>query len=178
MQCSMLFAWWKLLMAIDFNGLMCWKITSCTFLFCSMYTLETKTFVTMHYLYQLLSSLGLFPPTLCHISPLISSAALYCNFLRAPTLLPNKRSEEQKKAAYRMLRDCFHYSLNTSTCRAKILVKYFGEEFGPDRCDMCDVCINGPPQMHDFKEEAIVFMNVLQGRSVSIQCKSGDHLLF
>ncbi|KAG2616426.1 hypothetical protein PVAP13_3NG202226 [Panicum virgatum] len=93
------------------------------------------------------------------------SDSLYCNFLRAPTLLPNKRSEEQTKAAYRMLRDCFHYSLNTSTCRAKILVKYFGEEFGPDRCDMCDVCINGPPQMHDFKEEAIVFMNVLQGRS-------------
>ncbi|PUZ64065.1 hypothetical protein GQ55_3G113600 [Panicum hallii var. hallii] len=95
----------------------------------------------------------------------LSDCTLYCNFLRAPTLLPNKRSEEQTKAAYRMLRDCFHYSLNTSTCRAKILVKYFGEEFGPDRCDMCDVCINGPPQMHDFKEEAIVFMNVLQGRS-------------
>ncbi|PUZ64061.1 hypothetical protein GQ55_3G113600 [Panicum hallii var. hallii] len=96
----------------------------------------------------------------------LSDCTLYCNFLRAPTLLPNKRSEEQTKAAYRMLRDCFHYSLNTSTCRAKILVKYFGEEFGPDRCDMCDVCINGPPQMHDFKEEAIVFMNVLQGRSI------------
>ncbi|CAN6340641.1 unnamed protein product [Urochloa humidicola] len=95
----------------------------------------------------------------------LSDCTLYCNFFRAPTLLPNKRSEEQTKAAYRMLRDCFHYSLNTSTCRARILVKYFGEEFGPDRCDMCDVCINGPPQMHDFKEEAIVFMNVLQGRS-------------
>ncbi|CAL4917369.1 unnamed protein product [Urochloa decumbens] len=99
----------------------------------------------------------------------LSDCTLYCNFLRAPTLLPNKRSEEQTKAAYRMLRDCSHYSLNTSTCRAKILVKYFGEEFGPDRCDMCDVCINGPPQMHDFKEETIVFMNLLQGRSASIQ---------
>ncbi|RCV15175.1 hypothetical protein SETIT_3G037100v2 [Setaria italica] len=95
----------------------------------------------------------------------LSDCTLYCNFLRAPTLLPNKRSEEQTKAAYRMLRDCFHYSLNTSTCRAKILVKYFGEEFGPHRCDMCDVCINGPPQMHDFKEEAVVFMDVLRGRS-------------
>ena len=122
MQCSMLFAWWKLLMAIDFNGLMCWKITSCTFLFCSMYTLETKTFVTMHYLYQLLSSLGLFPPTLCHISPLISSAALYCNFFRAPTLLPNKRSEEQTKAAYRMLRDCFQYVSSFQTLLMACLV--------------------------------------------------------
>ncbi|KAJ1254329.1 hypothetical protein BS78_K087100 [Paspalum vaginatum] len=95
----------------------------------------------------------------------MSDCTLYCNFFRAPSLLPNKRSEEQTKAAYRMLRDCFHYSLNTSTCRAKILVKYFGEEFGPDGCRMCDICIDGPPHMHDFKEEAIVFMNVLQGRS-------------
>ncbi|XP_062180440.1 ATP-dependent DNA helicase Q-like SIM [Phragmites australis] len=94
----------------------------------------------------------------------LSDCILYCNLLRAPTLLPNKRSEEQTKVAYRMLRDCFHYALNTSTCRAKILVKYFGEEFGPDGCRVCDVCINGP-QMHDFKEEAVVLMNVLQGQS-------------
>uniref|UniRef100_A0A452Y0J2 ATP-dependent DNA helicase RecQ zinc-binding domain-containing protein n=1 Tax=Aegilops tauschii subsp. strangulata TaxID=200361 RepID=A0A452Y0J2_AEGTS len=85
--------------------------------------------------------------------------------MRTPTLLPNKRSDEQTRAAYRMLRDCFHYALNTSTCRAKILVKYFGEEFGPDGCKMCDVCINGPPEMHDFKEEAVVFMNVLQAQA-------------
>uniref|UniRef100_A0A0A9DLW2 Uncharacterized protein n=1 Tax=Arundo donax TaxID=35708 RepID=A0A0A9DLW2_ARUDO len=64
-----------------------------------------------------------------------------------------------------MLRDCFHYALNTSTCRAKILVKYYGEEFGPDGCHVYDICINGPPQMHDFMEEAVVFMNVLQGQS-------------
>lgn len=37
----------------------------------------------------------------------------------------------------------------------------------------CDICTNGPPQLHDFKEEAIAFMNVLEGRSVSIQYKSG-----
>ncbi|KAL6840962.1 hypothetical protein ACP4OV_029222 [Aristida adscensionis] len=95
----------------------------------------------------------------------LSDCILYCNYLRAPTLLPNKRSEEQTKVAYRMLRDCFNYALNTSTCRAKVLVKYFGEEFGPDGCQKCDICINGPRQMHDFKEEAVVFMNVLQGQS-------------
>ncbi|CAM0957773.1 unnamed protein product [Alopecurus aequalis] len=97
----------------------------------------------------------------------LSDCTLYCNFLRTPTLLPNKRSDEQTRAAYRMLRDCFHYALNTSTCRAKILVKYFGEELGPDGCQMCDICINGPPQMHDFKEETVVFMNVLQAQTAS-----------
>ncbi|KAM0853025.1 hypothetical protein ACQ4PT_051371 [Festuca glaucescens] len=95
----------------------------------------------------------------------LSDCTLYCNFVRTPTLLPNKRSDEQTRAAYRMLRDCFHYALNTSTCRAKILVKYFGEELGLEGCQMCDVCINGPPQMHDFKEEATVFMNVLQSQT-------------
>ncbi|KAK1692964.1 hypothetical protein QYE76_009661 [Lolium multiflorum] len=95
----------------------------------------------------------------------LSDCTLYCNFVRTPTLLPNKRSDEQTRAAYRMLRDCFHYALNTSTCRAKILVKYFGEELGLEGCQMCDVCINGPPQMHDFKEEAAVFINVLQSQT-------------
>ncbi|KAM0823751.1 hypothetical protein ACQ4PT_070663 [Festuca glaucescens] len=95
----------------------------------------------------------------------LSDCTLYCNFVRTPTLLPNKRSDEQTRAAYRMLRDCFHYALNTSTCRAKILVKYFGEELGPDGCQMCDVCIHGPPQMHDFKGEAVMFMNVLQAQT-------------
>ncbi|KAK3137483.1 hypothetical protein QOZ80_5BG0452900 [Eleusine coracana subsp. coracana] len=85
----------------------------------------------------------------------LSDCILYCNFLRAPRLLPNKRSEEQTKVAYRMLSDCF---------QAKILVKYFGEEFGPDGCHVCDICINGPPQKHDFKEESVLFMNVLLGQ--------------
>ncbi|XP_044965128.1 ATP-dependent DNA helicase Q-like SIM isoform X4 [Hordeum vulgare subsp. vulgare] len=67
----------------------------------------------------------------------LSDCTLYCNFMRTPTLLPNKRSDEQTRAAYRMLRDCFQ----------------------------CDVCINGPPEMHDFKEEAVVFMNVLQAQA-------------
>uniref|UniRef100_A0ACD5TX96 Uncharacterized protein n=1 Tax=Avena sativa TaxID=4498 RepID=A0ACD5TX96_AVESA len=66
----------------------------------------------------------------------LSDCTLYCSFMRTPTLLPNKRSDEQTRAAYRMLLDCFHYALNTSTCRAKILVKYFGEDFGPDGCQM------------------------------------------
>uniref|UniRef100_A0A0E0DM44 DNA 3'-5' helicase n=1 Tax=Oryza meridionalis TaxID=40149 RepID=A0A0E0DM44_9ORYZ len=95
----------------------------------------------------------------------LADCTLYCNLSRAPTLLPNKRSKEQTKVAYRMLRDCFHYALNTSICRAKILVKYFGEEFGPDGCRMCDICINGPPLMHDFKEDAVMFMSVLQAQN-------------
>ncbi|KAJ0976262.1 hypothetical protein J5N97_018227 [Dioscorea zingiberensis] len=56
----------------------------------------------------------------------LSDCTLYVNLSRIPTLLPSQRSEEQTKQAYRMLSDCFRYGMNTSPCRARTLVKYFG----------------------------------------------------
>ncbi|KAJ0080530.1 hypothetical protein Patl1_22540 [Pistacia atlantica] len=35
-----------------------------------------------------------------------------------------------------MLSDFFRYGMNTSCCRAKILVEYFGEDCGHDKCLM------------------------------------------
>ncbi|XP_031269530.1 ATP-dependent DNA helicase Q-like SIM isoform X4 [Pistacia vera] len=67
---------------------------------------------------------------------ILCQAALYANLLRAPTLLPSRRSEDQTKQAYKMLSDFFRYGMNTSCCRAKILVEYFGEDFGHDKCLM------------------------------------------
>ncbi|KAL2940979.1 ATP-dependent DNA helicase Q-like SIM [Bienertia sinuspersici] len=86
---------------------------------------------------------------------------LYANLSKVPTLLPNKRSEEQKKQAYKMLSDCFRYGMNTCICRAKILVEYFGEVFLQERCLSCDVCRNGPPELQNFKAEANIFMQVV-----------------
>lgn len=82
------------------------------------------------------------------------------NLSRVPTLLPSKRSEDQAKRAYKMLSDFFRftwktcscfaplfldvlshnflftcsYGMNTSCCRTKILVEYFGEDFGDKKC--------------------------------------------
>jgi len=86
---------------------------------------------------------------------------MYANLSRIPTLLPNKRSEEQKTHAYKMLSDCFKYGMNTCQCRAKILVEYFGEHFSLERCLSCDICRNGPPQLQNLKEEANIFMQVV-----------------
>lgn len=44
---------------------------------------------------------------------LLCQAALYANLLRAPTLLPSRRSEDQTKQAYKMLSDCFRFALST-----------------------------------------------------------------
>ncbi|KAJ0014362.1 hypothetical protein Pint_19808 [Pistacia integerrima] len=67
-----------------------------------------------------------------------------------------------------MLSDFFRYGMNTSCCRAKILVEYFGEDCGHDKCLMCDVCVNGPPVMQNLKEEENILMQVIATYSVSV----------
>ncbi|KAK9292683.1 hypothetical protein L1049_020662 [Liquidambar formosana] len=91
----------------------------------------------------------------------LADCVLYANLLRMPSLLPSRRSEDQTKQAYKMLSDCFRYGMNTSCCRAKILVEYFGEDFNNEKCLLCDVCVDGPPEMQNLKVEAVTFMQVV-----------------
>ncbi|XAR49126.1 DNA helicase [Bertholletia excelsa] len=84
----------------------------------------------------------------------LADCVLYANLSKIPTLLPSHRSEDQAKQAIKMLSDCFRYGMNTSSCRAKTLVEYFGEEFSTGKCLLCDVCANGPPEMVNLKVEA------------------------
>nr|XP_048324547.1 ATP-dependent DNA helicase Q-like SIM isoform X4 [Ziziphus jujuba var. spinosa] len=91
----------------------------------------------------------------------LADCVLIANLTKVPSLLPNKRSEEQIKQAYKMLSDCFRYGMNSSSCRAKTLVEYFGEEFTYQKCHLCDVCVNGPPEKQDLSEEADIFMQVI-----------------
>ncbi|KAJ0976263.1 hypothetical protein J5N97_018228 [Dioscorea zingiberensis] len=96
---------------------------------------------------------------------------LYVNLSRIPTLLPSQRSEEQTKQAYRMLSDCFRYGMNTSSCRARTLVKYFGEELTNNRCQLCDVCVGGPPKMQNLKEEAVIFLRIVKAECMDVSDK-------
>ncbi|XP_013643924.1 ATP-dependent DNA helicase Q-like SIM isoform X3 [Brassica napus] len=84
----------------------------------------------------------------------LAECVLYANLSRVPTLLPSRRSKEQTEQAYKMLSDCFRYGMNTSQCRAKILVEYFGEDFTSKKCNLCDVCTKGPPEQVNVREEA------------------------
>ncbi|XP_055816707.1 ATP-dependent DNA helicase Q-like SIM isoform X1 [Solanum dulcamara] len=91
----------------------------------------------------------------------VAECVLYANLSRTPTLLPSQRSEEQTKQAYKMLSDCFRYGMNTSCCRAKSLVEYFGEHFLLEKCLVCDICIKGPPEKQNLKAEAMIFLQVV-----------------
>ncbi|XP_074589084.1 ATP-dependent DNA helicase Q-like SIM [Curcuma longa] len=92
----------------------------------------------------------------------LSDCILYANLSRTPTLLPSQRNDEQTKQAYKLLSDCFRYAMNTTTCRAKALVRYFGEELDCDGCHLCDICHAGPPEIQNMKAEADVFLGVLK----------------
>ncbi|KAL2491936.1 ATP-dependent DNA helicase Q-like SIM [Abeliophyllum distichum] len=91
----------------------------------------------------------------------LADCVLYANMSRMPTLLPSQRSEEQTKQSYKMLSDCFRYGMRTSSCRAKMLVEYFGEEFAQENCLLCDVCVNGPPEMQNLKAEVTILLQII-----------------
>ncbi|XP_055816709.1 ATP-dependent DNA helicase Q-like SIM isoform X2 [Solanum dulcamara] len=105
----------------------------------------------------------------------VAECVLYANLSRTPTLLPSQRSEEQTKQAYKMLSDCFRYGMNTSCCRAKSLVEYFGEHFLLEKCLVCDICIKGPPEKQNLKAEAMIFLQVVATHCVKKFCR---HLLW
>lgn len=91
----------------------------------------------------------------------LADCVLYANLSRMPSLLPNKRSEEQTRQAYKMLSDCFRYAIRTCRCRAQMLVQYFGEDFSHETCHLCDICIKGPPEKQDLKDEARILMGLI-----------------
>ncbi|KAJ0080532.1 hypothetical protein Patl1_22542 [Pistacia atlantica] len=76
-----------------------------------------------------------------------------------------RAGRDGKLAECKFILTC-RYGMNTSCCRAKMLVEYFGEDFGHDKCLMCDVCVNGPPVMQNLKEEANILMQVIASYSV------------
>nr|GMD07873.1 ATP-dependent DNA helicase Q-like SIM isoform X1 [Ipomoea batatas] len=100
----------------------------------------------------------------------LADCVLYANLSRIPTLLPSKRSEEQTRQAYKMLSDCFRYGMQNSQCRAKMLVEYFGEKFGLQKCLLCDVCINGPPELQNLKAEAAILMQIVYAHYGQSSC--------
>ncbi|RVW31612.1 ATP-dependent DNA helicase Q-like SIM [Vitis vinifera] len=93
----------------------------------------------------------------------LADCILYANLSRVPTLLPSQRSEDQTKQAYKMLSDCFRYGMNTTCCRAKTLVEYFGEDFCHQSCilygkssfvdDLYDDVIYGDVEQQRFMDK-------------------------
>ncbi|KAL5196114.1 ATP-dependent DNA helicase Q-like SIM [Glycine soja] len=111
----------------------------------------------------------------------LADCILYANLANKPSLLPSRKSEDQMKQAYIMLSDCFRYGMNTSCCRAKILVEYFGEDFSHQKCLLCDVCIDGPPQRQNVKEEACILLQTIGAHNECnnyLDCSYDDDIHF
>ncbi|CAL5208608.1 unnamed protein product [Lathyrus oleraceus] len=111
----------------------------------------------------------------------LADCILYANLARKPSLLPSRRSEEMIKQAYIMLSDCFRYGMNISCCRAKTLVEYFGEDFSHQKCLLCDVCTNGPPQRKNLIEEACILLQTIgshNARNYSMDSSYNDDIHF
>ncbi|KAL1198027.1 ATP-dependent DNA helicase Q-like SIM [Cardamine amara subsp. amara] len=104
----------------------------------------------------------------------LAECVLYVDLSRVPTLLPSRRSKEQTEQAYKMLSDCFRYGMNTSQCRAKILVEYFGEDFSSKKCNSCDVCTEGPPEQVNVREEANLLFQVITAFHLHVD-NSSEH---
>ncbi|KAH7655006.1 DNA helicase protein [Dioscorea alata] len=104
----------------------------------------------------------------------LSDCTLYVDLSTIPALLPSQRSEERTKEAYGMLSECFRYGMNNSVCRARMLVKYFGEELTNNRCHLCDVCVGGSPKIQNLKEEAAIFLRVVKAESMNVSAVYGE----
>uniref|UniRef100_A0A1J3I2S3 ATP-dependent DNA helicase n=1 Tax=Noccaea caerulescens TaxID=107243 RepID=A0A1J3I2S3_NOCCA len=102
----------------------------------------------------------------------LAECVLFADLSRVPTLLPSRRSKEQTEQAYKMLSDCFRYGMNTSQCRAKILVEYFGEDLSSKKCNLCDVCTKGPPEQVNVREEANLLFQAIAAFHLQVENSS------
>ncbi|CAN1858516.1 ATP-dependent DNA helicase Q-like SIM [Linum perenne] len=113
----------------------------------------------------------------------LAECTLYADLSLQPAPFPRKEpkkkwteeqrklAEEQRKRAYKMSSDVFRYGMNTSNCRSKYLVEFFGEDFAHQKCLLCDVCVNGPPDLQNVKEEADALMRMIDSFHVDVPIK-------
>ena len=78
---------------------------------------------------------------------------------RLEKLLHTKTAPEQRIGRH-LLRETALYA-ESSLCRRRLLLHYFGEEFGEDECGCCDNCQNPVPAHDGRKEVAVVLEAVL-----------------
>ncbi|CAN5376535.1 DNA helicase RecQ [soil metagenome] len=72
----------------------------------------------------------------------------------------NQKEGEEKEVAKKHLEDLIDYLL-TDECRRIPLMKYFGESYGSDTCEMCDNCISMKDEMEDLTVAAQKFLSCI-----------------
>ncbi|MDW7730852.1 MAG: DNA helicase RecQ [Methanolobus sp.] len=78
---------------------------------------------------------------------------------RIEYFIKQKGKKEERDIALKQLQDMVAYC-ESSTCRRKVLLGYFGEEIEEDNCGKCDVCLK-PRQKIDGTEDARLLINCI-----------------
>ena len=70
----------------------------------------------------------------------------------------NQKEGNEKEVAEEHLEELLKF-INTSECRRKPLMRYFGEEYPHDKCGMCDNCVATKEGMEDFTVQAQKYLS-------------------
>ncbi|WP_406670444.1 DNA helicase RecQ [Methanolobus sp. ZRKC4] len=78
---------------------------------------------------------------------------------RIEYFIKQKGKKEERDIALKQVQEMVAYCEST-TCRRKVLLGYFGEELAEDNCGKCDVCLK-PRQKIDCTEDAKLLINCI-----------------
>jgi len=70
----------------------------------------------------------------------------------------NQKEGKEKKVAEKHLKDMLEF-METDECRRVPLLGYFGEEYKPDNCGMCDNCLSIDAEVEDLTVQAQKFLS-------------------
>ena len=79
---------------------------------------------------------------------------------RIEYFIKQKDKKEEREIALKQLHDMVNYCVAT-TCRRKVLLRYFGEELAGDNCGACDACLR-PKEKVDGTEEAKILIHCVE----------------
>ncbi|WP_018128294.1 DNA helicase RecQ [Balneola vulgaris] len=72
----------------------------------------------------------------------------------------NKKQGQEKEVAEKHLKDLVKY-LETTDCRRKPLMSYFGENYPKEECGMCDNCLSVDDEVEDLTIQAQQFLSTI-----------------
>ena len=83
----------------------------------------------------------------------------YADISKLEGLMRDKPLSEREIGA-QLINDSVAYA-ESSVCRRKVLLHYFGEEWKQKNCGNCDNCLN-PKELIESKEEAVILLKVIK----------------
>lgn len=111
--------------------------------------------------------------------PLTDKPQLYFQHLRVDSnhlLLDTKRINSLRKRHQQRIEAMIDFITNTTICREKLLVAYFGEAVHVNySCEHCDVCIKQMPAQYSLSSIRKTILQALEKEPLSLACLKKIH---